>query len=497
MAAGSAPDMEAADYLAGQEMRIGAQQPATSVVPLTNGRIIDIYHHPLPDRAWVATHEDITARHQAEASILFMARHDALTKLPNRVLFRERMERAIGLAGRGGQFAVVCLDLDNFKRVNDTLGHPVGDALLMAVADRLQACVRAVDTVARLGGDEFAIIQLAARQPSDAQVLTSRIIEAFVQPFDVSGHQIVSGASIGVAIATCDDVTYEALMRDADIALYLAKTERRGTVRFFEPELDARIHLRRLLELDLQSAVAHKELELYYQPQVNLSSGRVSGFEALLRWHHPTRGTVSPVDFVSVAEETGIIVAIGEWVLQRACFEAENWPAEVSVAVNLSPVQFKKGDLLTTVRRALAASGLRTNRLELEITETVFLGATAETLKALQELREMGVAVALDDFGTGYSSLSYLRSFALSKIKIDQSFVRDLMTSKESMSIVRAVIGLGQSLGIATIAEGVETREQSNQLREMGCTEAQGYFFGRPRPANEVFATLAEFGITS
>jgi diguanylate cyclase (GGDEF)-like protein len=491
-AAGSTPDMTPADYLARQELLIAARQPAAFVLALMNGRFIDIFHHPMPGGGWVSTHEDITARHQAEASIMFMARHDTQTKLPNRVLFRERMEQAIMLAARGGQFATLCLDLDNFKQVNDTLGHPVGDGLLVAVADRLQACVREGDTVARLGGDEFAIIQLAVRQPDDGEALASRIIEAFLQPFDVDGHQIMSGVSIGVAVAPGDGVSYEELMRDADIALYLAKTEHRGAARFFEPEMDARIHLRRLLESDLQAAIAHGEFELFYQPQINLISRKISGFEALLRWHHPIRGFVSPLDFISVAEETGMIVAIGEWVLQTACFEAENWPADVNVAVNLSPVQFKKGDLVATVRRALTASGLPPSRLELEITESVFLGATADTMKALHDLRKMGISVALDDFGTGYSSLSYLRSFAFNKIKIDQSFVRDLMTSKESLSIVRAVTGLGQSLGMMTIAEGVETKEQLDRLREEGCTEVQGFFFSKPRSAGEVPAMLEE-----
>jgi diguanylate cyclase (GGDEF)-like protein len=415
-----------------------------------------------------------------------MARHDALTKLPNRVLFRERMEQAIAMAGRGTQFAVICLDLDNFKQVNDTLGHPVGDGLLMAAADRLQTCVRETDTVARLGGDEFAIIQLGVLQPDDAEALAGRIIEAFRQPFDVDGHQIMAGASIGVTVAPGDSVSYETLMRDADIALYLAKTEGRGTARFFEPEMDARMHIRRLLELDLQGAVGREEFELYYQPLVSLTANRVVGFEALLRWHHPGRGLVSPLDFIPVAEETGMIVAIGEWVLRTACFEAENWPADITVAVNLSPVQFKKGNLVATVQVALAESGLRPNRLELEITESVFLHDTVDTLATLRQLRAIGIGVALDDFGTGYSSLSYLRSFPFNKIKIDQSFVRDMTANKESMSIIRAVTGLGQSLGMKTIAEGVETIEQLDRLRHEGCTEVQGYYFSRPIPAGEL-----------
>jgi diguanylate cyclase (GGDEF)-like protein len=440
----------------------------------------------MPGGGWVSTQEDVTEQQQAEASIVFMARHDALTRLPNRVLFRERMEQALDMAGRGSRFAVFCLDLDKFKQVNDAMGHPVGDALLVAVADRLRACVRDMDTVARLGGDEFAIIQLALRQSDDAEVLANRIIAAFNEPFEVDESQIIAGISIGVAVASGDKVSYETLIRDADIALYLAKTEGCGTARFFEPEMDARIHMRRSLENDLRGALDRNEFELYYQPQVNLNDIRVIGFEALLRWHHPNRGLVSPLHFIPVAEETGMIVAIGEWVLRTACFEAGNWPADIKVAVNLSPVQFRKSGLVATVQAALSASGLRPDRLELEITESVFLRDTTDTLAALHQLRAMGIGMALDDFGTGYSSLSYLRSFPFNKIKIDQSFVRDLMTNRESMSIVGAVIGLGQSLDILTIAEGVETPEQLERLRAEGCTEVQGYLFSRPIPAGAI-----------
>jgi predicted signal transduction protein with EAL and GGDEF domain len=307
----------------------------------------------------------------------------------------------------------------------------------------------------------------------------------------------MSGISIGVNVVTRDGASFETLLREADIALYLAKTEARGSARFFEPEMDARIHLRRVLEAELRGAIGRNELELYYQPQVDLISNRISGFEALLRWHHPVRGPVSPLDFIPVAEETGMIGAIGEWVLQTACFEAENWPADIRVAVNLSPVQFKKGDVVAAVRSALVASGLRAERLELEITESVFLRDTAETLAALNQLREMGICVALDDFGTGYSSLSYLRSFPFSKIKIDKSFVRDLQTNKGSMSIIRAVTGLGQSLGMKTIAEGVETMDQLRCLRDEMCDEVQGYLFSPPVPAAEVpglIARLREIG---
>jgi diguanylate cyclase (GGDEF)-like protein len=490
VASGNHPGRTVDDIMAYLARTLQSKQRETIISTTAGGRIIAILHEPMPDGGWVSTHEDVTERQQAEASIVFMARHDALTRLPNRVLFRERMEQAITMAGRGTEFSVLCLDLDNFKQINDTMGHPVGDGLLVAVADRLTACAREGDTVARLGGDEFAIIQLGVRQPDDAEVLAARIVAAFLQPFEVGGHQVISGVSIGITVAPGDSASYETLMRDADIALYLAKTEGGGTARFFEPEMDSRIHVRRLLELDLQGAIIRHEFELYYQPIVSLITNKISGFEALLRWHHPVRGLVSPMDFIPVAEETGMIVAIGEWVLHTACFEAENWPDDITVAVNLSPVQFKKGDLVGTVQAALAASGLRPDRLELEITESVFLRDTVGTLTALHQLRAMGIGVALDDFGTGYSSLSYLHSFPFSKIKIDQSFVRDLMTNKESVSIIRAVTGLGKSLGIKTIAEGVETAKQLDRLRMEGCTEVQGYFFSRPRPASEVPALI-------
>jgi diguanylate cyclase (GGDEF)-like protein len=492
-AAGSAPDQSVSDYLSWQDQLAAANQISTNVVALKNRRLVCIRYHPMPGGGWVSTQEDVTEQQQAEANIVFMACHDALTKLPNRVLFQERMEQALESAGRGRQFAVFCLDLDKFKQINDTMGHPIGDGLLVAVADRLQACVREGDTVARLGGDEFAIIQLAVGQPDDAEVLANRIIAAFNQPFDVGGHQIIAGVSIGVTVAPGDSASYENLMRDADIALYLAKTEGCGTARFFEPEMDARIHIRRVLEQDIRGAITRNEFELYYQPQVNLTENKVVGFEALLRWHHPDRGLVSPLDFIPVAEETGMMVAIGEWALRTACFEAKNWPSDISVAVNLSPVQFRKAGFVAVVQTALAESGLRPDRLELEITESVLLRDTADNLAVLHRLRAMGVSVALDDFGTGYSSLNYLRSFPFSKIKIDQSFIRDLTTNKESMSIVRAVIGLGQSLGIKTTAEGVETLAQLEKLREESCTDVQGYVFSRPRPAGEVRLLIEKF----
>ncbi len=489
-AAGSAAMLSPSDYEAWREEIRGIPLASNRMITLKNGRVIAIHFQPLPDGGWVASHEDVTQRQQTESNIAFMAQHDSLTRLANRTLFHDRLEQAIAMAGRGHEFAVICLDLDHFKTVNDTMGHPVGDGLLQAVADRMSSCVRDSDTVARLGGDEFAIIQLNVGQPEHAQLLVSRIIEAFRAPFDIEGHQIDIGISIGVAVAPGDGAFSETLLKNADIALYHAKTEGRGAARFFEPEMDARIQLRRTLEMDLRDAILRDEFELHYQPFINLLSSEVIGFEALLRWHRPGHGLVPPAEFIPVAEETGMIVEIGEWVLRSACFEAENWPVNISVAVNLSPVQFEKGDIVATVRAALAASGLRPHRLELEITESVLLRETTGTLTALHQLRALGIAVALDDFGTGYSSLSYLRRFPFDKIKIDQSFVRDLVTNKESMSIIRAVTGLGHSLNIKTTAEGVESLDQVTMLREHGCTEAQGYLFSRPKPAAELPALM-------
>jgi diguanylate cyclase (GGDEF)-like protein len=485
-AAGSTPEMSPSEYLTWRTQIAVSNQASSTIVTLRNGRIVTICHQPMPGGGWVATHEDITEQKRAEAAVVFMARHDGLTGLPNRVMFHERLEQSIDLVGRGTRCAVLCLDLDHFKFVNDTLGHPVGDGLLRGVANRLRDCAREVDTVARLGGDEFAIIQSDVSCANDAELLASRIVTAFHDPFEIDGHHIRTGISIGVAIAPGDGQTAQKLLTNADIALYLAKSEGRGTARFFEPEMDVRIQARRTLELDLRNAIAGDEFEMYYQPLVNLNTGRIIGFEALLRWHHPTRGLVSPMEFIPLAEETGLIVAIGDWVLRTACFEAQGWPEDIRVSVNLSSIQFTKGNVLATVKASLEASGLRPERLELEITESVLLQNSDSTLITLRQLREMGVAVALDDFGTGYSSLSYLRSFPFDKIKVDQSFVRDLVKDKEAMSIIRAVTGLGQSLCMKTTAEGVETLEQLDILRMEGCTEVQGNVFSRPRPAGEL-----------
>jgi diguanylate cyclase (GGDEF)-like protein/PAS domain S-box-containing protein len=438
---------------------------------------------------------DVTERKQAEARIAFMAHHDALTGLPNRLMFNERLDDALErLAHSKGQLAVLCIDLDHFKSVNDTLGHPIGDLLLRQVAERLGGCLRKSDMVARQGGDEFAVVQTPLAGPEEASQLAARLIEVLSGTFELDGHEVVVGASIGIALAPDDGDTSETLLRNADMALYRAKSEGRGTSHFFEAEMDRRLQARRLLEIDLRKAFVQNEFVLYYQPLVNLRSGRVSGFEALIRWCHPERGTISPGDFIPVAEEIGLIVPIGEWVLREACRQAATWPGDIHIAVNLSPVQFRSRGIVQAVLSALGTSGLAPHRLEIEITETVLLGETEANIATLHQLRSLGVKIAMDDFGTGYSSLSYLRSFPFDKIKIDRSFVHEMVERPDCVAIVRAVAGLGASLGIATTAEGVETVEQLERIRAEGCTEVQGYLFSAPRPACELAGLLPAEG---
>ena len=448
-------------------------------------RAIQIVGQPMGDGGFVATHEDVTERKRAEARIAHMAHHDALTGLPNRLLFREKLEEALGHAMHGAHSHVLCLDLDHFKDVNDALGHPVGDKLLQQVSTRLKQSIDSADTVARLGGDEFAIIQRGAelRQSSE---LAQCLIETLSAPYDIDGHQVVIGCSVGIAIAPNDGDDPVALLKAADLALYRAKTNGRGTFQFYEAEMDARLQARRVLELDLRNALANDEFEVYYQPQINLDRNRISGFEALLRWNHPERGIVSPAVFIPVAEEIGLIGRIGAWVLKAACSEAMTWPDDIKVAVNLSPAQFKSRTLILDVTSALGVSGLRASRLELEITESVMLQDTEAVLMTLRQIQDLGVRISMDDFGTGYSSLSYLRKFPFDKIKIDQSFVRDLSERADSAAIVKAVATMSASLGMDTTAEGVETLEQLERVRLEGCTEVQGYFYSKPRPAREV-----------
>ncbi|MCA1500959.1 EAL domain-containing protein [Bradyrhizobium sp. NBAIM14] len=454
------------------------------------GRSIRVVNQPMQGGGWVATFEDITEWLEAQAKISHMARHDALTSLPNRVLFHEQLEQGLRQTKSGDQLAVLCLDLDHFKDINDSLGHPIGDALLKEVGRRLEATVGEQDTVARLGGDEFAVVQIGRSEEIAARSLAGRLVEVISAPYQIDDHQIVIGVSIGISLSPQDGSNPDELLKNADLALYRAKADGRGTYRFFEAGMDARAQARRLLEMDLRAALQRDEFEVYYQPIREVASGRVVAFEALLRWNHPQRGLIAPISFIPLAEETGLIVQLGEFVLRSACADAATWPDDVDVAVNLSPVQFKSPNLIAAVTEALAISGLGARRLELEITESVLLQNSEATLTTLHELRAMGVRISLDDFGTGYSSLSYLRSFPFDKIKIDRSFVSELATREDSMAIIRAVTGLGRSLGIVTTAEGVENDAQLELLRREGCTQAQGYLFSKPRPASDVAIML-------
>jgi len=474
------------DYIARLEECIVAGKVFTNISKLADGRVISLVSKPVYGGGWLATHEDITERQCAEERIGHMARHDALTDLPNRLLLRERLDHELKRVKRGESLAVLCLDLDHFKSVNDTLGHPIGDELLKLVADRLRGCTREPDTIARLGGDEFAIIMTKMQKTSDPAMLARRIRESIIKPYQIEGHQIITDISIGISIAPDDGTEPDELLKNADMALYGAKADGRGAYRFFELEMDARMKARRDLEMDLRKALVNEEFELYYQPLVNLQTNEITAFEALLRWKHPVRGMISPADFIPIAEETGLIVPLGEWVLNTAGAEAVNWPGHVKVAVNLSPAQLTNRNLVHVVKTALTDSGMAAGRLQLEITETVLLQNTFATLARLHELRKLGAQIALDDFGTGYSSLSYLRSFPFDKIKIDQSFIQDMSNGAEPLAIVNAVAGLAKCLNMISTAEGVETQQQMDTVQSMGCTEMQGYLFSRARPAEEI-----------
>jgi diguanylate cyclase (GGDEF)-like protein len=459
---------------------------------LADGRFVCVTRQPMPGGGWVATHLDVTAQRQSEAKITHMAEHDALTDLPNRVLLRRRLEHALAVTRRGGaDLVVLMLDLDRFKEVNDTLGHPTGDALLQAVAARLLGCVRETAMVARLGGDEFAVVEYVENPVMEAVALAERIKTALCEPFDLGDHRVTAGTSIGIAVAPRDGFDTDEILKKADLALYSAKNGGRGSFRFFEPELDELMHARRNLERDMRSALANNEFELCYQPIVKFKTGKIGGFEALLRWHHPERGLVMPGEFIPLAEETGLIAPIGEWVLRTACAEAAKWPAHVKIAINLSPAQFRSKDLVRIVIGALANSGVSPQRLELEVTETAIMHDSEAVFAALGQLHELGVAIALDDFGTGYSSLSFLQKFSFDKVKIDRSFVRELTSEREeSRTIARAVVRFAVSLGKTTTAEGVETREQWDILSGEACVESQGYYFSPPVRSSDVAQLL-------
>jgi diguanylate cyclase (GGDEF)-like protein len=452
-----------------------------------DSRILALTFRSMNDGGSVVLVDDVTEQKNAEARIEYLARYDALTGLPNRTFFCDEMNRIIKQMSRGVSCAVLFIDLDQFKQVNDTLGHSTGDALLRKVAERLRNIVRATDIMARLGGDEFVILQIPLNSPEDASNLARRIVEELARPYDVDGNELVIGASIGIALAPKDGTQADLLLKSADLALYRAKSDGRSGWRFFEPDMDARVKARRKLELDLRNALANDAFELHYQPIIDLKTERICACEALLRWPHPERGMISPAEFIPVAEEMGLIVEIGNYVLRKACLEAMAWPNDVCVAVNLSAIQFRRGNVVRAVWQALTSSGLAASRLQVEITESVLIHDTEATCTTLARLRDLGVIISLDDFGTGYSSLSYLHSFPFNKLKIDRSFVLGIETSERSRTLLRGVARLSAELGLSVVVEGVETDDQLRLIRNDGhINEAQGFLFCKPIPARQI-----------
>jgi diguanylate cyclase (GGDEF)-like protein len=458
----------------------------THIIETPDGRAVQIVNEPLADGGWVATHEDITDRRRVEQRITHLAHYDALTDLPNRVLLHERLKHELARIAQGGRLAVYYIDIDEFKSVNDSLGHMVGDELLKEVSVGISRAVGSAGFVARLGGDEFAIVHTAVNSTEDVTDLVARVFDAIRMPLECHGHQLTADASIGIALAPEHGTDLEQILKNADLAMYAAKSAGRRTYRFFEPEMDAQVRARRELEVELRQAIAHGGLEVYYQPCVSLQDGGITGCEALVRWRHAERGMISPAEFIPIAEDTGLIDPLGEWVLTTACTEAACWPDHIRLAVNVSPVQFKSGTLALKIMAALAASGLSASRLELEITEAVLIRDDETALAILHQLRAIGVHIALDDFGTGYSSLSYLQRFPFDKIKIDRCFVNDLADATGSSSIVQAVVNIAAARHMTTTAEGVETEEQRKLLRALGCSEMQGYLFSAPVPAGRI-----------
>jgi diguanylate cyclase (GGDEF)-like protein len=469
------------------EGRLAARAEGELCIETQEGRTLELTFQPMAGGGSVVLFEDITERKAAQAKINQLARYDVLTDLPNRAFFRDQMDAAVGALRQRGPFAIHFIDLDEFKEVNDTLGHPCGDELLQAVAERLRSVVRDTDVVARFGGDEFVVLQHPLTQAKEAAALADRLVAILGEPFKISGQEVVVGASIGITLAPRDGTNADQLLRNADMALYRAKADGRRVWRFFEQGMDVMAQARRNLQVDLRNALAADALEVYYQPLLNLHTGRISTCEALLRWPHPVRGMISPAEFIPVAEETGLIVEIGDRVLRRACLECARWPAGVSVAVNVSAIQFRRGNVADSIRQALELSGLPAHRLEIEITESVFLEDTEMTRRWLNALQEIGVRISLDDFGTGYSSLSYLHSYPLNKVKIDRSFLQGVGTSDRPLNLLYGVARLCAQLGMTVAAEGIETRDHLALLaREPAIEEVQGFLIGVPMPKADI-----------
>jgi diguanylate cyclase (GGDEF)-like protein len=487
VAAGATPK-DAEKYVSDRLRQAFLPEPGYVIDNLRDGRVFAVSRRSMPDGGSVAIHQDITAQRRAEARVRHLAHCDGLTDLANRVLFLSELEAAMEQSRRhGDRFAVHLLDLDRFKEVNDSLGHVVGDALLKEVAQRLKSSVRDTDVVARLGGDEFAVLQqLGKDEKADALALADELLAVIIKPIEIECHQLTVETSIGIALAPDHGLVAEQLLKKADLALYKAKSDGRNGYCLFEPQMERDALSRHELVADLRNSMARGEFELHYQPFAGIMDKKTVGMEALVRWRHPQRGLVPPNDFIPLAEDTGLIKPLGEWILRTACAEAARWPSDIRVAVNLSALQFRKGNLSQVIADALRESRLPAERLELEVTESVFLEHNEENLAMLHELKNLGISIVLDDFGTGYSSLSYLQSFPFSKIKIDRTFVADLGSRGDCAAIVSAVTGLAKSLDISTTAEGVETVEQLTLLRAAGCDQAQGYLLGRPRPSSEI-----------
>jgi diguanylate cyclase (GGDEF)-like protein len=483
---------DAPDFVAERLGQVARSYSSNAIDKLHDGRTVSITRQPMGDGGWVSTHQDITAQKSVETELERMARYDALTGLANRTLFMEKASEAVARMRRLGEtFSILMLDLDRFKAVNDTLGHPAGDTLLKEVARRLQKVTREVDCVGRLGGDEFAVLQAPAKDQKDSVVaLAERIRAAITKPYDLDGRKFTLETSIGIALAPQNGDDADVLIKSADLALYRAKTEGRNRYCFFEAGMEAQAREHLDLESDMRNAITRNEFELHYQTIIDLGLHQCCAAEALVRWNHPQRGLILPGQFIALAEESGLIVPLGEWVLRQACADAVRWRPYFKVAVNLSPAQFKQSDLVGVIKAALHDAGLPPQRLELEITETVLLENNRDNLAVLHEIKKLGVAIVLDDFGTGYASLTYVRMFPFDRIKIDRSFIQNMTRDAASAAIVSAVAGLGRNLDIATTAEGVETREQLELVRAAGCQSVQGYLFSRPVPLSELGGVL-------